>query len=58
MAISVKRRCVTCKYFVPEDVPWGDDSLGFGYGTCRLREISVRGTDGCPSWTPKRSVDE
>lgn len=53
-----KRRCANCKYFVPEDVPWGEESLGLGYGTCRLREISVKGTDGCSSWSPKYSLEE
>lgn len=52
------RVCITCKYFVPEDVPWGEESLGLGYGHCRLREISVKGSDGCSFWISKRNVDE
>ncbi|MCS7233266.1 MAG: hypothetical protein N3C62_03740 [Synergistetes bacterium] len=54
----IRRRCSGCKYFVPEDLPWGEESLGLGYGTCRLREISVKGSDSCSSWAPKHRLGE
>ncbi|MBC7332540.1 MAG: hypothetical protein H5T91_09000 [Synergistetes bacterium] len=53
-----RRICAACRYFVPEDVPWGEESLGLGYGHCRLREVSVKGSDGCPFWASKRGMDE
>lgn len=36
----------------------GEESLGLGYGHCRLREVSVKGSDGCPFWASKRGMDE